>query len=115
MTSPIQAANALLHRSGRRARSSMRRSKGDRFFCQSPGNFATSGVAPSNQASQSSLSECIASPNPENCFRPSKALIFGQSCSGIHSWRGPMLPGSGWTCAETKFKRRSIWGLSGFA
>ena len=92
MTSPIQAANALLHRSGLRALNSINLSNGDRFFCQSPGNLATSGVAPSNQASQSSLSECIASPNPENCFRPSKALIFGQSCSGIHSWRGPMLP-----------------------
>jgi hypothetical protein len=102
MTSPIQLARALLHRSGLRALSKIKRSKAPRFFCQSPGNFATSGVAPSNQASQSSLSECIASPNPENCFRPSKALILGQSCSGIHSWRGPMLPGSGWTLPKNR-------------
>ena len=110
MTSPIHAANALLQRSGLRALNNMRRSNGLKFFCQSPGNLATSGVAPSNHWSQSSLSECIASPSPPNCFRPSKALIFGQSCSGIHSWRGPMFPGSGWTCAETKFKRP--WSLA---
>ena len=69
-------------------------------------------VAPSNHASQSSLSECMASPSPLNCFKPSRALIFGQRASGSHSWRGPMLPGSGWTCAETKFKRPSIFGVS---
>ena len=102
MTSPIQLANALLHRSGRRARNSINLSKGLRFFCQSPGNLATSGVAPSNQASQSSLSECIASPNPLNCFNPSRALIFGQSCSGIHSCNGPMLPGSGCTLPRNR-------------
>ena len=102
MTSPIHAASALLQRSGRNARNSINRSKGLKFFCQSPGNLATSGVAPSNHCSQSSLSECIASPSPPNCLRPSKALILGQSCSGIHSWRGPMFPGSGWTCAASK-------------
>ena len=102
MTSPIHAANALLHLSGLRALNKMSRSKGLRFFCQSPGNFATSGVAPSNHASQSSLSECIASPKPLNCFRPSSALTFGQSASGIHSWRGPILPGSGCTLPRNR-------------
>ena len=105
MTSPIQAAKALEQRSGRKALKRISRSNGDRFFCQSPGNLATSGVAPSNHCNQSSLSECIASPKPLNCFRPSNAFILGQSCSGIHSWRGPMLPARSVAVRSTRSDR----------
>mmetsp|Transcript_10342 Transcript_10342/g.17039 ORF Transcript_10342/g.17039 Transcript_10342/m.17039 type:complete len:314 (+) Transcript_10342:1392-2333(+) len=94
ITSAIQSLRAVVTRSGLKDRSRIKRSKGERDFWYSPGNLATSGFSESNHLSQSSESDCMLSPKPANFFSPSKALTLGHEDSCIHSWRGPMLPGS---------------------